>query len=122
MRPALAQNATWSATPGSDDITAGANWVGGATPTGIGSFGASNTTNLTMSANATFGFFGELAQQGSDLPALLPKGLQLARDNLQRLADAGQDAFGLGLKAGMAIGELARQPFTASPTPPDMAR
>lgn len=74
------------------------------------------------SANATLGFFGELAQQGSDLPALLPKGLQLARDNLQRLADAGQDAFGLGLKAGMAIGELARQPFTASPTPPDMAR
>ena len=75
----------------------------------------SNTT-------ATADFFGELTQGGANVPALLPKGLQLARDNLQRLADAGQDAFGLGLKAGMAIGELARQPFTASPTPPDMAR
>ena len=75
----------------------------------------SNTT-------ATADFFGELTQGGANVPALLPKGLQLARDNLQRLADAGQDAFGLGLKAGMAIGELARQPFTASPTPPDIAR
>jgi len=65
-------------------------------------------------ANATAGFFGEVAQSGvqADLPSLLPRGLQVAQDNLQRLTAAGQEIVGLGLKTGQALGELARQPFT----------
>ncbi len=64
-------------------------------------------------ATATAGFLGELAQPGpqDDLQSLLPKGLQVAQENLQRLASAGQEIVGLGLKTGQALGELARQPF-----------
>ncbi|MGE3869063.1 MAG: autotransporter domain-containing protein [Pseudorhodoplanes sp.] len=77
VRPALAQDATWSATPGSDDITAGANWVGGVTPTGIGSFGASNTTNLTMGANATFGGLTTLLGSPDYTINIMPAGSRL---------------------------------------------
>ncbi len=67
-------------------------------------------------ANATAGFLGELAQPGpqADLPSLLPRGLQLAQENLQRLASAGQEIAGLGLQTGQALAELARQPFERS--------
>ena len=62
---------------------------------------------------AAAGFLGELAQAGAqaDLQALLPKGLQVARDNLERLANANQEVLGLSLKTGEALGELVRQPF-----------
>ncbi|SBV37084.1 Phasin-family protein [uncultured Stenotrophomonas sp.] len=73
-------------------------------------------------ANATAGFFGELSQAGAGLPALLPKGLQVAGDNLQRLGNAGHEVLDLGLKTGMAIGELVRQPFTPPPAQPHKAR
>ncbi len=65
---------------------------------------------------AAAGFFGELAQAGAqaDLQALLPKGLQVARDNFERLASANQEVVGLSLKAGEALGELVRQPFAAA--------
>lgn len=71
---------------------------------------------LERNANATAGFLGELAQPGpqADLPSLLPKGLQLAQENLQRLASAGQEIAGLGLQTGQALAELARQPFERS--------
>ncbi|WP_427852594.1 phasin family protein [Stenotrophomonas acidaminiphila] len=64
-------------------------------------------------ASATAGFLDELARHTpqADLPALLPKGLQVARENLQRLASAGQEIAGLGLQSGQALAELARQPF-----------
>lgn len=75
----------------------------------------SNTT-------ATADFFGELAQGGANVPALLPKGLQLARDNLQRLATAGQEILGLGVKTSLAFGELARQPLPAAQAQPRKTR
>ncbi|WP_282277619.1 phasin family protein [Stenotrophomonas sp. PS02297] len=64
-------------------------------------------------ATATAGFLGELAHPGpqADLPSLLPKGLQVAQENLQRLASAGQEIAGLGLKTGQALAELAQQPL-----------
>ena len=64
---------------------------------------------------AAAGFFGELAQAGAqaDLQALLPKGMQLARDNMERLASANQEVLGLSLKTGEALGALVRQPFAA---------
>lgn len=64
---------------------------------------------------AAAGFFGELAQAGAqaDLQALLPKGMQLARDNMERMASANQEVLGLSLKTGEALGALVRQPFAA---------
>jgi len=64
---------------------------------------------------AAAGFFGELAQAGAqaDLQALLPKGMQLARDNMERLASANQEVLGLSLKTGEALGALVRKPFAA---------
>jgi len=56
--PAHAQDATWSATPGSGDFNTGANWVSvppNTVPTGTAFFDASTITNLTFSANTTIG-------------------------------------------------------------------
>ena len=53
--PAAAQDATWLASPGSNDFNAGANWSTGSLPTGTASFGASNTTALSLSAVTTLG-------------------------------------------------------------------
>ena len=73
-------------------------------------------------ATATAGFIGELSRAGAHLPALLPQGLQVASDNLQRLGHAGHEVLGLGLKAGAAIGELVRQPLAPAPAQPRKAR
>jgi len=66
-------------------------------------------------ANATAGYIGELSQATAPtaLSSLLPKGLQVARDNLQRMAEASQEIVGIGLKSSETLGELVRQPFAA---------
>jgi fibronectin-binding autotransporter adhesin len=53
--PAVAQDATWLANPGSGDFDTGSNWGTGTVPTGTASFGASNTTSLSFSSNTTIG-------------------------------------------------------------------
>jgi len=53
--PASAQDATWLANPGSGNFNAGANWSGGAVPTGTATFGATNTPTIAMSGNWTVG-------------------------------------------------------------------
>ena len=61
-------------------------------------------------ANATFAFFGEAAQ-ARDLDAfktLLPKGVQVARENLERAVATGQDVYGRTLKANEAIGQITK--------------
>ncbi|MFC6842181.1 phasin family protein [Xanthomonas theicola] len=65
---------------------------------------------------ATTGFLGELteARDLDSVQSLWPKGLQIARDNFERLATAGQEAFGLGLKTSEAIGQLAKRQFEAT--------
>jgi len=71
---------------------------------------------LEKNVNATADFFGEFAG-ASDLgsvQSLWPKGLQIVRDNLERLATANQEAVGLSLKASEAIGQVARGPFDAA--------
>ncbi|NIK33522.1 hypothetical protein FHY15_002684 [Xanthomonas arboricola] len=71
---------------------------------------------LERNVSATTSFFGEFAQ-ARDLGAyqtLWPKGLQLARDNLERLASVNQEVVGLGLKASDALGQLAKQQFEAN--------
>jgi len=60
--------------------------------------------------NATFAFFGEAAQ-ARDLDALktlFPKGVQVARENVERAVAVGQDVYGRTLKANEAIGQIAK--------------
>jgi len=67
---------------------------------------------LEKNITATSGFFGEIVQS-SEPGKLLPKGAQVAKDNLERWTTAHQEVVGLGLKATEALSELARQPFAA---------
>lgn len=54
---AMAQDATWLANPGSGDFNTAANWNPAVVPGGTASFGASNTTALTLSTNVNiYGF------------------------------------------------------------------
>lgn len=76
---------------------------------------------LEKSITATSGFLGDIVQ--SHEPAtLVPKGAQLARDNLARWASASQEVMGLGLKASQALGELARQPLAGAGSTPGASR
>lgn len=66
-------------------------------------------------ASATFAFFGEAAQ-ARDLDALktlFPKGVQVARENVERAVAVGQDVYARTLKANEAVGELTRAQFEA---------
>jgi hypothetical protein len=60
--------------------------------------------------NATFAFFGEAAEARDldSLKTLWPKGVQIARENVERAVSTGQEVFGRTLKANEAIGELAK--------------
>ena len=65
---------------------------------------------------ATTAFFGELSEI-RDIEAyksVLPKGLQIAKENAERVAAAGQEVIGLTLKTNEAIGQLAKSQFEAA--------
>ena len=71
---------------------------------------------LEKNVDATTSFLGELTE-ARDLEAyksLLPKGLQVARDNAERAAAAGQEVFGLNLKTSEALGQLSKSQFEAA--------
>lgn len=71
---------------------------------------------LEKNVDATTRYLGELAE-ARDLDAyrsLWPKGLQVARDNVERVAAAGQEVFGLTLKTTEALGQLAKSQFEAA--------
>jgi autotransporter-associated beta strand protein len=53
--PAVAQDATWLASPNSNLYNAFANWTPAVVPTGTAFFGASNTTSLSFEDDATVG-------------------------------------------------------------------
>lgn len=68
---------------------------------------------ISERANATFAFFGEAAQT-RDLDAfkaLWPKGVQVARENVERTVAVGQDVYARTLKANEAIGRVAKSQF-----------
>ena len=71
---------------------------------------------LEKNVDATTSFLGELveARDLESYKTLVPKGLQVARDNAERVAAAGQEVFGLTLKANEAIGQLAKSQFEAA--------
>ncbi|MBL8262793.1 MAG: phasin family protein [Xanthomonadaceae bacterium] len=63
--------------------------------------------------NATFAFFGELAdvRDIDGLKAVWPKGVQVARENVERSIGAGQEVFGRTLKTNEAIAEIAKTQY-----------
>ena len=66
--------------------------------------------------DATTSFLGEITEV-RDLEgykSVFPKGLQVARDNAERVAAAGQEVFGLTLKTTEALGQLAKSQFEAA--------
>ena len=66
--------------------------------------------------NATFAFLGEAAEvrDFDGLKTLLPKGAQVARENLERSVSTGQEVFGRTMKTQGAISELAKSQFEAA--------
>lgn len=61
-------------------------------------------------ANATFAFLGEIAEARDfdSLKAVWPKGLQVARENAERVVSTSQEVFGRTLKTNEAIAEIAK--------------
>ena len=71
---------------------------------------------LEKNVDATTSFLGELveARDLESYKTLVPKGLQVARDNVERVAAAGQEVFGLTLKTSEVLGQLAKSQFEAA--------
>ena len=67
-------------------------------------------------ANATFAFLGEVAEvrNPEQFKAVFPKGLQVARENVERSIATGQDVIGRTVKANEAISQIAKAQFDAS--------
>ena len=65
---------------------------------------------------ATTAYLSELteARDLESYKTLVPKGLQVARDNAERVAAAGQEVFGLTLKTSEVLGQLAKSQFEAA--------
>lgn len=73
---------------------------------------------IEQNVNATFAFWGELAESrdADDLKALWPRGVQVARENVQRAISTGQDVIGRTLKTNEAIGQIAKGQFERAST------
>jgi predicted RNA-binding protein associated with RNAse of E/G family len=71
---------------------------------------------IEKNATAAFAFFGELAEvrDADGLKAVLPKGMQIARENAERAVSTGQEVLGRTLKANEAIGQIAKGQFEAA--------
>jgi len=66
--------------------------------------------------DATTAFFSELAEvrDVEGYKTVFPKGMQIAKDNAERVVAAGQEVFGLTLKTNEAIGQLAKSQFESA--------
>ncbi|TYT26864.1 phasin family protein [Luteimonas viscosa] len=71
---------------------------------------------LEENAEATFAFFGEAAEvrDFDGMKTLLPKGVQIARENVERSISAGQEVFGTTVKTNEAIAEIAKSQLEAA--------
>ena len=65
---------------------------------------------LEERTNATFAFFGEVAEvrDAEAMKNLWPKGVQIARENVERAVSTGQEVFGRTMKANEALGQIAK--------------
>lgn len=75
-------------------------------------FGLQMST-LEENMNATFAFWGALAEVRDidGLKAAWPKGVQVARENVERSIGAGQEVYGRTLKTNEAIAQIAKGQF-----------
>ena len=71
---------------------------------------------VEKNATATFAYLGELAEvrDADGLKAVLPKGAQVARENVERAISVGQEVVGRTIKANEAIGQVAKGQFEAA--------
>ncbi|HRN62003.1 MAG TPA: phasin family protein [Luteimonas sp.] len=65
---------------------------------------------LEENAEAAFSFFGEAAEvrDFDGLKTLFPKGVQVARESVERNLSVGQEVFGATVKTNEAIAEIAK--------------
>ncbi|HET6435763.1 MAG TPA: phasin family protein [Xanthomonadaceae bacterium] len=73
--------------------------------------------------SATFAHLGELAEvrDADGLRQAWPKGLQVARESVERVVSAGQEVIDRSVKTGEAIGRVARSQFEAAAEQPAKA-
>ncbi len=66
--------------------------------------------------DATTAFFNELAEvrDPEGYKAVWPKGMQVAKDNAERVVAASQEVLGLTMKTNEAIGQLAKSQLEAA--------
>lgn len=66
--------------------------------------------NFEETISATFAFWGELAQVRDldGMKAIVPKGVQVARENAERAVSTGQEVLGRTMKTGEAIAQIAK--------------
>ena len=67
-------------------------------------------STLEQNTNAAFAFWGELAEvrDFDGLKAVWPKGVQTARESLERSVSAGQEVFGQAVATNEAIAQIAK--------------
>jgi hypothetical protein len=65
---------------------------------------------IEQNVNAAFAFWGELAEvrDFDGFKTLLPKGVQVARENVERAISTSQEVLGNTLKTNEAIGQIAK--------------
>ena len=65
---------------------------------------------IEQNVNAAFAFWGELAEvrDFDGFKTLLPKGVQVARENVERAISTSQEVIGRTLKTNEAIGQIAK--------------
>ena len=73
-------------------------------------------STLEENVNATFAFFGQVTEtrDNDGYKSLWPKGVQVARENVERSINAGQEAFAATLKTNEAIGQIAKGQIEAA--------
>ena len=71
---------------------------------------------LEENANAAFAYLGEVAEtrDADGYKTLWPKGVQVARENVERSVSAGQEAFASSLKSSEAIGQITKGQIEAA--------
>ncbi len=71
---------------------------------------------IETGVNAGFAFWGEVAEvrDADALKTVLPKGLQVAREQAERALSTGQEVFARTVKTNEAIGQIAKAQFEAA--------
>ena len=73
-------------------------------------------STLEENANAAFAFLGEVAEarDSDSYKTLWPKSVQIARENVERSINAGQEVFARTLQTSEAIGQIAKSQIEAA--------